>query len=146
MKKILLFAFIVVMGCTQKEKAPYLIRGVQVLGNWDSVYLYSDGHLNIIGKDPLPTKRYFLISYKFRLKYSDPIGGDGNTWFSADAFPNKANIDSIVFAGLDHEKSCYQPILVNSIYEFKNEEDFNSYVFNYPGSKKTPANLKKICK
>lgn len=41
-----------------------LIRAFKNTGNWDSVYLYSDGHLNIVEK-PIDSTRYFLVSYRW---------------------------------------------------------------------------------
>ncbi len=82
------------------------------------------------GSAPVSTERYFLVSYETELKngYNKITGSN---WFSCNGFPNKNDIDSIVYAGLECKKECYQHIVVLSIYEFKDVSDYLSFGDNY---------------
>jgi hypothetical protein len=126
-----------------KSKPVELVREFKNTGNWDSVYLYTDGHLVIIQKkDTVKSQRFFLISYQYALKeFTGTFNGD--VWFSSDNFPSKKEIDSLVYDGLPNKKSCYQPILISSIFEFKNEDDFLRFDNNYVGNRS--SNRKVSC-
>lgn len=101
----------------------------------DTVYINSDTESK---------HRYFLVSYTFARKNFDGINA-GSMWFESDGFPSKNQIDSIVYDGLPLNKECYQHIIINSIYEFKNEDDYKSFNISYKGSLKQIKN-KKSCK
>lgn len=153
MKKYFLVIAVVFIGCKNFHNEPpaHLIRSFKNTGNWDSAYLYSDGHLKIIPKKDLQeeivqegTGRFLLISYTTKLKNDSKIIY-GNMWFSAAYFPTKNEIDSLAFSGLPKVRSCYQHIIITSIYEFKNGLDFERFRDNYNDTDIIPS-VKLKCK
>lgn len=76
--------------------------------------------------------RYFMIAYHVTSKDRRQTSY-GSRWLDVKGFPSKKWIDSIVYTALPLQKSCYQSIIVTSIFEFKNHEDFNSYLKDYKG-------------
>lgn len=85
--------------------------------------------------------RYFLVSYVTRLKMENEEI-EGNLWFQCDNFPSKRQIDSMAYEGQDFKKGCFQNIIIKSIYEFKNGEDYWRYD---KGFKQKKHNKKKNC-
>lgn len=109
--------------------------------NWPStVFYYDTTPLKIISPlSPIDHERYFLISYIVRLKnHEDKQDIEGDVWFSCDGFPKKHDMDSIVFDGLEYKKGCYQNVIVTSIFEFKNREDYLAFGYG------TKADIKKV--
>ncbi len=72
------------------------------------------------------TDRYFMIAYETKLK-NDDRKITGTMWIDCNGFPNKTDIDSMVYADLWHKKECYQNVIILSIYEFKNAMDYYSF-------------------
>lgn len=81
-----------------------------------------------------PEKRYFYVSYDFA-SVNHQNRGNGAVWFSCSGgFPTKNLIDSVVYAGLTYERSCYQPIVIKNIFEFKDKQDYYDFDSGYKGS------------
>lgn len=62
--------------------------------------------------------RYFLIS--FNIKGTPSLGSIN---FCSEAFPSHSYIEEMISKELKFKSS----IVISSIFEFKNEEDYNSY-------------------
>lgn len=78
------------------------------------------------------TTRYWYI--KCETMQTDGREINGDFWFSSDGMPTKNSIDSTVFDALPMKKSCYQRIIIDFIYEFKTQEDFEYFGLNYKSS------------
>jgi hypothetical protein len=146
MKKLstLLIASILFYSCeTETKKEPEkLIACIKNCSDFDSIKVYSSGRLYYYFKRrEINENRYFLISYSYAFKEFDGFY-QGDVWFEADNLPSKNEIDSLVFSGLPLKRSCYQPILINSIYEFKNKEDYFRFTSVYKSQLST--NKKKL--
>lgn len=89
-----------------------LIRAFKNVGNWDSVYLYSDGHLNIVQNGSL---RYFSITYEV-----DGLNRIGQIYFDASGFPSFKEIRRRI-----NEK---KKIIILNIYEFRDKTDYDSFI------------------
>lgn len=124
---------------TPESETVKLVRTFSNSDKWDSCYVYSDGHITIVDNDG---ERFFLISYQ---PLNRDGGGeiDGYICLSRWSFPTKKYIDSVVYAGLEKKKECYQSIVVLSIFEFKSEKDYNSFIIG-AGEVDAPK-VKKCC-
>lgn len=149
---IYLVLLIFITGCKgngdyaeRKSPAPAkesvkLIRAFSNSDKWDSIYVYSDGHLNITEDSG---ERFFLISYQTLNKEG---GGEitGCLYLDMWDFPTKRYIDSLAYDGFEKKRECYQHIVVLNIIEFKTKRDYNSFIIgagNMEGKKS-----KKCCK
>lgn len=83
-----------------------------------------------IAIDTSHRNRFFEISYETTLK-SGKETDYGNLYMVNDIFPNKNWIDNGVYKLLDYKKSCYQNVVITSIYEFKDQWDYYSYLYGY---------------
>lgn len=93
---------------------------------------------------PSTDRRYFLIAYSTREK-SNYNEVTGNTWFSSDSgFCSKKSFDESVYRSLPRKRKCYQHIIITSIFEFKNADDFNAFDADYKGDKDL-AQQKECC-
>ncbi len=116
---ILAFVLMVANLCLEVDKA---------LKNGDKKAIAKVAPLPVQVKDTVPALRYFLVSYTFRLKDEFDTGpGYGEVTFSRFNFPSNGWLDSTILKGLTGKASNYQPIVTNSIYEFKSEADYISY-------------------
>lgn len=134
MKKLLILTLLFVgVGCNSgKENAYRKVEVVNPIVVHDTIYL--------IDKPEVPTERYFMVSYQVTTK-DNKSSNYGSRWFNLNSFPSKKWIDSIVYKALPLKRSCYQSIIVTSIFEFKSHDDFNSYLKDYKG---TPNPKKQI--
>lgn len=66
--------------------------------------------------------RYFLISYAW--SSNENIHGFGRVLYQGPKFPSESEVNE---AALDIEDRTYG-IAILSIYEFKNEQDYNDFV------------------
>lgn len=130
------FCFYAVDEPEIKPKPVQLVKTLKVSNDLDSIYIYDDGHIVATTKDTVAksTQRYFLITYQYALKEFEGIYV-GDVWFSADDFPSKNKIDRIIYNGLPRKRSCYQPIIISSIFEFRNEDDFLKFGHGYTGNR-----------
>ena len=115
-------------SCSESTKDKiYLVRGLQNNKNWDSLWLYSDGHLVIKPNQSIDSDlRYFLINYECKLLNGSDFS-HGCMTLECHKFPAKKEIDSIISKDLLYKKKYYHPFLITNIYEFKNEEDYKLY-------------------
>lgn len=148
MKHILFIALlgIVYGGCREKVKS-VISKGadssiyVQNDSGWkpkDSVIYWSKNTPDYEWAVPA---RYFYISYS-----THTVNGDlsyGDIWFSFDEMPSKNQIDSMVYMMLPYKKNCYQRIIVDFIYEFKDSSDYQHFNKGYKSSPNYPTH--KTC-
>lgn len=130
--KYLTLCFLFILGCKETPKLkpvainkPELIRAFRNSGNWDSVYLYSDGHLAIVDKST--QERYFLISYQTERK---DCGSTihGSVYLVVNGFPSKNEIDSVAFTESTQKRSEYQSIIIMSVFEFRDQYDYIQFM------------------
>jgi hypothetical protein len=140
MKKIYyLLTFVFLIGCNIESAERERINEQKRL---DSISDIRAGVTSITGTPvEMPSSRYFLVSYTSQEKRSGSSTISGNTWFSADGFPNKRQIDSMVYVSFPLKRSCYQNVIVTSIFEFKSESDYDSFGNNYKGDKKPKRHI-----
>lgn len=116
-------------GCNQsKNSSLTLVRTFKNTGNWDSVYLYSDGHL-LIKEKQIP-KRFFYFSYSTCQVNNGFSTVEGFQYIASDYFPRKTFLDSLVFDRLPLKRKCYQNVIITSIFEFESEADYLSFSTN----------------
>lgn len=108
--------------------APTLVRAFKNSGNWDSVYLYSDGHLVIIQQPP--QTRYFLVSYSCLTKDESKTITGFRIFSSSNGFFSIRQFDSLCFADFPNARNCYQQIIITYLYEFKSQQDFDDFQVN----------------
>jgi hypothetical protein len=90
-----------------------------------------------------PVKRYFFVSYS-TIDKNDNHEISGDLFFSHTGMFSKNELDSMCYEGFDHVKSCYQNIVIVSMFEFKNKADFDIF---YDGHKNDELPKHKItCK
>lgn len=139
MKKLLgLILVSVLIASCNNEYEPTLVKVLKIEKAEDSVFVYSDGHIRATFKTDtvIPDyNRYFLVSYRTQVKETEHENY-GDIWFScSNGFPYKNQIDSLVYDGMPYFKSCYKPIIIVSIYEFKNKDDYDRFDYNYKGNR-----------
>lgn len=80
--------------------------------------------------------RYFLISYTLCLK-NDIRPITGQLWLSTilGKFPNYNDVQTRIFKSLLYERSCYQQVIILSIFEFKEQRDFEEFGRGIGGDK-----------
>ena len=88
--------------------------------------------------------RYFLVSYVTRLKDDNTPDIEGDLTIESDLFPNKPQIDSIVYRSLIKKRKCYQDIVITNIFEFKNQSDYTAFNQNVK-YKKEPKKKDPCC-
>ncbi len=102
--------------------------------NKDSTYIISHHNGKNDSFDLKYNRRYFLVSYNYQAK-SDPSNtGNGSVSFYWNGFPRKVDIDSMICTMLPLERKCYKGMVIYSIFEFKNQQDFDDYSKDYNGS------------
>lgn len=133
--KYLTLCFLFILGCKETPKLkpvainkPELIRAFRNSGNWDSVYLYSDGHLVII-QNP-PEDRFFMVSYHIESNDSKETI-NGSLYIEFNKFPSKIEIDSLIFKNNQEKRKDYQGISIVSLFEFKDRDDYSQFLHNH---------------
>lgn len=128
-------------GCSEKKKLYHghiiaVDSTIPVIIH-SSKFTFEPGNVAIYNPD-----RYFYITYQTTFK-NQSQSDYGEVLISCKGFPQKTWIDSGIFSRLENKRSCYQNIILTSIYEFRNKEDYNSFMINYKGDK--PTSHKKTC-
>lgn len=79
------------------------------------------------------SNRYFLVSFEFFEKKTNNRKF-GNDWFYvSNGFPSYNTIDSLIFTFVPYNRSCYGPLNILSIYEFKNRQDYLDFSEGFIG-------------
>lgn len=74
-----------------------------------------------------PTKRFFYINYRTEDKYTnESLYGSRSFWRNI-RFPSQKEIDTMVIGALPKTFDCYQHVVVTSLFEFKDSNDFNDF-------------------
>lgn len=139
--KYFLLPLLMLYGCDGAYKKEVVKMPEPIQINIDSV-------VNELSKGfSIPdSNRYFLISYTYTSTDSHS-GGEGYcTYVCKNAFPSKKELDISIFQALPYVRSCYQSIIITSIFEFHNKADFLSFDSgNTGGAKYIPLKNKKHC-
>lgn len=93
--------------------------------------------------DTINHKRYFFISYTTTSKNGN---NTVNGWrsFSSFGFPSLLQTDSVIYDGMEYERSCLQPPIITSIFEFKDSADFFNFTKDHKGNAHF-GEKKKLC-
>lgn len=127
------------------DSCEYLVNGVgysQMISHKGNCKYCEQRRIADIPRVVEPIERYFLVSYVTNFKGATLSESyiEGYVSFSADGFPRKEGIDSMVYADLVRRKSCYEGIVIKSIFEFKNQRDYLSFSY------KAKSNVKPVKK
>lgn len=75
-----------------------------------------------------PTKkRYFYINYRTEDNYSNESLYGSRSFWRNSGFPSQREIDTMVIGALPKTFDCYQHVVVTSLFEFKDSNDFNDF-------------------
>lgn len=116
---IIILGIILITGCSQKKEEPDLMPDLTPINYYEN-RLIDSSFLSI--PDP---NRYFFISYLFGTYESPP--GYGDMVFSCRQYPSRNKIDSMIFTSLPLKRKCYQPLVILSMHEFSNKNDYDAY-------------------
>jgi hypothetical protein len=135
-----LIFLIVFNGCHQKQEritvskpAPIeLVRAFKIHREWDSLYVYNDGH-TVTTVNELDSIRYFLVGYRW-----SPVAGEGEYYGRIvlgikGGFLNENDLIKRIEQYWHKTNYAKKPDLkgspvIQTIFEFKDSTDYNTFV------------------